>query len=106
MKKYSDEQLKVLLTELLFYPNELRWLEWKHCNDDPDTIGKYISAIANSACLENREFGYMIWGIENATRNIIGTSFDPPPCQERQPAVGNIFESKSETGHSFRFFRV
>jgi len=64
MKKYSDEQLKILLKELLSYPTELRWLEWKHCNDDPDTIGRYISALANSACVENREFGYMIWALK------------------------------------------
>ena len=77
MKKYNDAQLKILIAELLSYPNELQWLEWKHCNDDPDTIGKYISALANSACVENREFGYMIWGIEDATRTVKGTRFDP-----------------------------
>lgn len=77
MKKYTNEQLNVLLDELLAYPDELPWLEWKHCNDDPERIGKYISALANSACVENREFSYMIWGLENGTRAITGTTFDP-----------------------------
>ena len=77
MKKYTHEQLNILLAEFLSYPNELPWLEWKHSNDDPDTIGKYISALANSACVENREFGYMIWGIKDAARTIMGTDFDP-----------------------------
>lgn len=104
MKKYSDEQLKVLLTELLFFPNELRWLEWKHCNDDPDTIGKYISAIANSACLENREFGYMIWGIENATRNIIGTSFDPPRVKKGNQLLEIYLRVNLKPDIAFDFF--
>ena len=77
MKKYTDNQLKTLLGDLLSYPDELPWLEWKHSNDDPERIGKYISALANSACIENREFGYMIWGIENGTKVIKGTTFDP-----------------------------
>ena len=77
MKKYSTEQLRTLLADLLSYSGELPWLEWKHSNDDPERIGKYISALANSACIEYREFGYMIWGVEDRTKIIKGTSFDP-----------------------------
>jgi hypothetical protein len=30
-------------------PNETEWLEFKHDNDNPEMIGKYISALSNSA---------------------------------------------------------
>ena len=105
MKKYSDEQLKILLSELLSYPNELRWLEWKHCNDDPVMIGKYISALANSACVENREFGYMIWGIENATRAAKGTSFDPACVKKGNQPLEIYLRVNLKPDIAFDFYR-
>ena len=105
MKKYSDEQLKILLTELLSYPNELQWLEWKHCNDDPVIIGKYISALANSACVENREFGYMIWGIDNATRAAKGTSFDPACVKKGNQPLEIYLRVNLKPDIAFDFYR-
>lgn len=37
-------------------------------------IGEDISALANSAVLADRSFAYMIWGIDNDTHDIIGTT--------------------------------
>lgn len=105
MKKYDDEQLKILLSELLSYPNELRWLEWKYCNDDPAMIGKYISALANSACVENREFGYMIWGIENATRAIKGTHFDPAVTRKGNQPLEIYLKVNLKPDIAFDFYR-
>ena len=39
-------------------------------------IGEDISALANSAALYEKNFAYMIWGVEDITHQIIGTSFD------------------------------
>ena len=105
MKKYNDAQLKILIAELLSYPNELQWLEWKHCNDDPDTIGKYISALANSACVENREFGYMIWGIEDATRTVKGTRFDPACVRKGNQPLEIYLRVNLRPDIAFDFYR-
>ena len=105
MKKYSSEQLNILLSELLSYPNELQWLEWKHCNDDPETLGKYISALANSACVENREFGYMIWGIENVTRATKGTRFDPACVKKGNQPLEIYLRVNLKPDISFDFYR-
>lgn len=104
MKKYTDEQLNTLLAELLSYPTELPWVEWKHSNDDPDTIGKYVSALSNSACDENREFGYMIWGIENATRNVVGTSFDPASVKKGNQPLEIYLRTNFRPDIAFNFF--
>ncbi len=40
-------------------------------------IGEYISALANSAALHDREAGYLVWGVDDATRNVVGTTFKP-----------------------------
>lgn len=68
--------LTLLLDRLLAQTDEHEWLEFKH-NDDPHTIGEYISALANAAALDGEPCGYMVWGIEDGTRRVLGTAFKP-----------------------------
>ena len=68
------ENLDLLVKELSRLPYETGWVEFKHNNDEPHMIGEDISALANSAVLTGRSHAYMIWGIEDGTHNIVGTS--------------------------------
>ena len=77
-------QLSALLTELLRQPGECEWLEFKHNNDNPEQIGEYLSALANSTALHGRDVGYLVWGIDDTTRQVVGTTFKP-----RQAKKGN-----------------
>lgn len=77
MGKYSNRELEILVRGLLEYSTEQTWFEFKDGNDNPERIGKYISALANSACSVNQPNGYLIWGIEDATHKIVGTTFNP-----------------------------
>lgn len=72
----NSGDLTLLLDRLLAQTGEHEWLEFKH-NDDPHTIGEYISALANAAALDGEPCGYMVWGIEDVTRRVLGTSFKP-----------------------------
>jgi ATP-dependent DNA helicase RecG len=63
-----------LLDRLLTEPGERDWLEFKVSNADPQQIGEYVSALANSAMLADREKGYLVFGIENETRRKVGTT--------------------------------
>lgn len=56
---------------------ETEWIELKANNYNPQTIGEYISALSNSACICGEDFGYLIFGIENGTLKVIGTDFNP-----------------------------
>ena len=69
------ENLDVLINQLRRLPNETEWLEFKHNNYEPDTIGEDISALANSAALAEKSCAYMIWGIDNATHDVVGTEY-------------------------------
>lgn len=71
----SDLQNK--LDELLRLDSETEWLEFKRNNEKPEDIGEYLSAISNGAALYGKKFGYIVWGIESGTRNVIGTTFQP-----------------------------
>jgi ATP-dependent DNA helicase RecG len=56
-------------------PAESEWLEYKVDNSNPETIGKNISALSNGAALYGRPFGYVVWGVEDDTHEIVGTKF-------------------------------
>lgn len=65
-----------LLKSLLKLNTENEWIEYKVSNDDPYMIGEYISALSNSATLCNKDHAYLIYGVEDSTKEIIGTDFD------------------------------
>ncbi|MCB9367135.1 MAG: putative DNA binding domain-containing protein [Calditrichaeota bacterium] len=66
-----------LLQELAALPAETEWVEFKSDYVQPEQIGEYISAMANSAVLMNRDCGYLVWGVKNDTYALEGTVFNP-----------------------------
>lgn len=70
-------ELSLLVQRLLSGKDEHEWVEYKHNNEDPHTIGEYISALSNAAALDGEPFGYVLWGIQDGTRSVLGTKFDP-----------------------------
>lgn len=56
---------------------EREWIEFKENNTNPDEIGKRLSALANGASLHGRESGYFVYGVQDATLAVVGTSFQP-----------------------------
>lgn len=65
---------QALLRRLLEENRESEWLEFKHNNSNPDLLGEYASACANSAMLLDKERAYIVFGIEDGTKNPIGTT--------------------------------
>lgn len=73
----EDDELKRIVNELRVMPQETPWVEFKLNNADPDDIGEYVSALANAAALERASHGYLVWGVEDQTHRLVGTSFEP-----------------------------
>jgi ATP-dependent DNA helicase RecG len=63
-----------LLDRLTRETAECDWLEFKLNNADPQEIGEYISALANSAMLAERDRSFLVFGVEDRTRQKQGTS--------------------------------
>lgn len=74
--KVSKDELSELLSSLLNMNKENEWLEFKLGNDNPHMIGEYISALSNSATLCNKDHAYLIYGIDDKSKNVVGTNFD------------------------------
>lgn len=70
----DEAYLKDLIEHLRKFPTETDWLEFKTNYYDPEDIGQYISALSNAAALNNVQYGYLIFGIDNDTHEIVGTN--------------------------------
>jgi predicted HTH transcriptional regulator len=69
--------LEGLVRELSKLRRETEWVEFKVDNDDPQTIGEYVSALANAAALAGKARGYLLWGVRDDDHAIVGTAFEP-----------------------------
>ncbi len=61
----------------LRYHHENEVVEFKKAenNFDFDDLGKYFSALSNEANLRDKDFAWLVFGVENKSRKIIGTSY-------------------------------
>lgn len=62
--------------ELIKYCKERNWVEFKVNWYEPNAVGEYISAMSNAATLEGEQYAYLVWGIQDKTYEIVGTTFD------------------------------
>lgn len=75
--RLNPARLFAIVEDLRRQPAEANWFEFKQNNEDPERIGRTISALANGARLADRETAYMLWGIEDSSGDVVGTSFQP-----------------------------
>ena len=85
----SAEYLASLVRELCKLPHETEWVEFKVNNADLQDIGEYLSALANAAALHGKACAYLLWGIEDTTHRIVGTSFSPSTVRKGNEALEN-----------------
>lgn len=90
----TADSLVQLVRELVALPRETPWLEFKHNNANPEEIGGYISALANSAALADKASAYLVWGIKDGTHEIVGTTFSPHAETMRYPSLGGEQEGR------------
>lgn len=102
----STEYLISLVHELRRLPVETEWVEFKHSNDNPEEIGEYISALANSAALYGKSSAYLVWGIDDSSHDVIGTSFTPATKRVGNEELENWLLRLLEPKIHFRFYSV
>lgn len=75
-KAELDNTLKHLLER---WENEV--VEFKQAGQDYDTnkIGHYFSALSNEANLRGESNGWLVFGVDNKTRSVVGTNYRPNP---------------------------
>lgn len=71
------DYLVSLVRELCKLPAETSWLEFKRNNADPLEVGEYLAALSNAAALDGKSNAYLVWGVDDKTHEIVGTTFVP-----------------------------
>ncbi len=100
------EYLASLLHELCALPRETEWVEFKVNEAEPQAIGEYISALANSAALVGKAFAYLVWGVRDEDHAVVGTSFDPHAARVGNEELESWLLRLLEPKLDFRFFTV
>lgn len=99
----KEDYLKNIVSEKISNGAEDSTTEFKVNNDDPKTIGEYISALGNSATLEDKDYAYMIWGIEDESKKVVGTKFHPNNAKKGQEDLQNWLHRMIKPSIDFTF---
>lgn len=102
----NTEYLISLFHELRKQPSETEWIEFKHNNGDPELIGEYLSALANSAALCGKVNAYMLWGVEDEEHAIVGTEFCPSRSKVGNEELENWLLRLLNPKINFRFYEL
>jgi len=102
----STDYLTGLIRELCKLPRETEWAEFKENDAEPETIGEYLSALANSAALAGKAFAYLVWGIRDSDHAIVGTQFSPLARKVGNEELENWLLRVLLPKIHFRFFSV
>lgn len=94
-------KLHQLLTELIAtWENEV--VEFKQAGNDysTDDIGKYFSALANEANLRGAESAWLVFGVHNKARSVVGSDYRPQA--ERLQSLKMQIAENAEPSITFR----
>ena len=94
-----------LLDELIAtWENEV--VEFKQVSDNYSTsdIGKYFSALSNEANLRGAERSWLMFGVDNKTRSVVGSDYRPEP--ERLQSLKQQIADDTQPSVSFRNIHV
>ena len=101
-----EANIDILVKELCKLPRETGWVEFKHNNCEPMMVGEDISALANTATLKDRDFAYMVWGVEDGTHNIVGTTVRLPMKKKGKEELENWLRVMLSKNADFEFLET
>lgn len=99
----SQDYLVGLVNELRKLPKETGWVEFKENVANPDDIGEYLSALSNTAALKGKANAYLVWGIEDGTHAVTGTTFRPSHTKKGNEDLENWLVRLLNPRLHFRF---
>lgn len=101
----TSDEFEDLVHRLREQPAESEWLEFKVSYGDPDGIGQYVSALANAAALHGESYGYMVWGIQDQTHAIVGSTFDLRTAKKGNQALEPWLLANLRPDPGVKFYR-
>lgn len=103
---FDYKRLKNLILYLSGNEGEEDWFDFKLNYADPDGIGEYVSSLSNAATICGHEFGYLIWGVDDQTHELRGTSFNPAVAKKGNEELESYLSHMSTPRLDLRFYRL
>lgn len=102
--KDNDKNLSLLDELIANWEDET--VEFKEAGKDFDTdkIGRYVSALSNEANLKGDEASWLVFGVKNSTRKVVGTDYRREP--ERLNGLKKQVSDGTEPSLTFRSIRA
>jgi ATP-dependent DNA helicase RecG len=100
----TNDQLIQLINDIVKQPNESEWVEFKLNFHSEQEIGERISALSNGACIHNQEYGYLVFGVEDKTHIVKGTTFKPKTHKKGNEELENWLAQRLDPRIDFRIY--
>ena len=97
--------IKPIVLDLCAYDDEQEWFEFKENWFQPEALGEYVSAMSNAASFHCRKNAYFIWGVNNDTHEIVGTTFNQY-CEFNKEPYQNYLARNLSPSINFSFEEV
>ena len=102
-REQQAPRLLALIDDLRAQAAESALTEFKANYADPAMVGRLISAIANAARIEERDSGYVVWGVRDADHAVVGTAFDPRTAKQARQPLEFWLNQRLSPGVAFSF---
>ena len=83
----KGEKINKIILECLSYEDEREWFKFKENVFKLEYVSEYISVLSNSAAVLGRKYAYLIWGINDKTHEIVGTTIDYNKDVNNEPMI-------------------
>lgn len=99
----DQDRFNALIKDLTNAKHETEWIEFKVNNSNPEEIGEYISALANSAVIYDQEWGYLVYGVSDNPVEVVGTKFNANDKVKGNQDLSNWLSTLVDPGVNIQF---
>ena len=90
--------IKQIVLDLCALSDEQEWFEFKENWFQPEALGEYVSALSNAAAFHYKKYAYFIWGVNDTTHEIVGTTFNQYCEYNKEPYQNYLARNLSPRG--------
>ena len=94
--------IKQIVLDLCALSDEQEWFEFKENWFQPEALGEYVSALSNAAAFHYKKYAYFIWGVNDTTHEIVGTTFNQY-CEYNKEPYQNYLARNLSPSINFSF---
>ena len=95
-------EIKQIVLDLCALSDEQEWFEFKENWFQPEVLGEYVSALSNAAAFHYKKNAFFIWGVNDVTHEIVGTTFNQY-CDYNKEPYQNYLARNLSPSINFKF---